>query len=154
MSGAIFTGIYNYQIDPKGRMRIPADFKSLLGDNLRIGFGSGKFLVIYTEEAVEALAKAQAAIDPFVDRDNYNKYRNMFYSMKKFECDSQGRYSIPLDMRKAAELDRDVVIAGNSQFVEIWSGELFERRDEDEIMYWYWDKKKRADNAAAPADNK
>lgn len=156
MNDVIFTGTYNYQIDPKGRMRIPADFKSLLGDNLRIGFGSGKFLVIYTEAAVQELAKGQAATDGFVDREKYRQYRNMFYSMKRFECDSQGRYSIPLDMRKGAELDRDVVIAGNNQYVEIWSGELFDRRDEDEILYWFWDKRDREAKAkaAAEADNK
>ncbi|MBQ9145393.1 MAG: hypothetical protein IJX70_02860 [Clostridia bacterium] len=141
MQDTIFTGTYYYQIDPKGRMRLPASFKSLLGEKLRIGFGVGKFLVVYTEQSVEELSKQRKALNPLSDMQALKHYRNMFMSMKEFTCDAQGRYKIPMDYCEEFELTDEIVIVGNDSTVEIWSKANFDRRDEDEIAFWQLYKK-------------
>ncbi|MBO4535423.1 MAG: hypothetical protein J5755_05750 [Clostridia bacterium] len=141
MEDYIFTGSYTYQIDPKGRMRLPASFRSMLGTHLRIGYGDGKYLVIYTEASVQELREQRKAVDPYSQREQAKLFRDKFSSMKDFECDGQGRYTIPSDFRNELDLKDEIVIAGNDQLVEIWSKYNFEHRDEDDIAYWRFDKK-------------
>ena len=129
-----FTGSYFYQIDPRGRMRLPANFKSLLGDNLHIGCGTGKFLVVYTSQAVAELSQKKRAVDPD-DISKQKMYRNLFASMKEFTCDVQGRYKIPSDYCEQFGLKDEIVIVGNDTTVEIWSRDNYDRRDDDEISY-------------------
>lgn len=129
-----FTGTYYYQIDPRGRMRMPKNFISQLGKDLHIGFGTGKFLVVYTAEKVEELAQKMGEISPD-DIGSIKMYRKLFSSMKEFTCDAQGRYKIPLDYCERFGLKDDIVIVGNCTQVEIWSKENFELCDEDEISF-------------------
>lgn len=129
-----FTGSYFYQIDPRGRMRLPASFKQQLGDNLRIGYGTGKFLVVYTAESVAELSEKRRQVSPD-DISRIKMYRNIFASMKEFECDAQGRYKIPLDFCEEFGLKDEIVIVGNDSAVEIWSRQNYDNRDDDEVAF-------------------
>ena len=132
-----FTGSYFYQIDPRGRMRLPANFKALLGEDLHIGYGTGKFLVVYTAEAVAELSQKRREVDP-EDISKLKMYRNLFASMKEFVCDVQGRYKIPSDYCEQFGLKDEIVIVGNDSMVEIWSRENYDNRDDDEVSYSMW----------------
>ena len=145
MEDYIFTGSYGYRLDPKGRMRLPANYRPYLGSHLRIGYGDGKYLVIYTEDSVQELREQRKGVDAFSQREQAKLYRDKFSSMKDFECDGQGRYTIPADFRNELDLKDDIVIVGNDRLVEVWSKYNFEHRDDDEIAYWRVDKKYLAD---------
>lgn len=132
----IFTGSYDYQIDPKGRMRMPTDFRSVLGDDLRIGLGYGKYLVVYTNEAVEEIGDKKRTVDQFREPEAYRYYSNILRGLKRFKADAQGRYTIPQDFCDLVGLTGEIVVAGNGDVVEIWSKANFDRRDDDEIAYW------------------
>lgn len=133
-----FSGSYFYQIDDKGRMRLPSEFRNSLGSGLRIGYGLGKYLVIYTAESYERETENQLKVNPVTDRTGYKYYRNLFLSMQPFDCDSQGRFKIPVGFRADFGFSdkEEVVIVGNNQTVEIWSKKYFDRRNEDEVAYY------------------
>jgi len=131
-----FSGSYFYQIDDKGRMRVPPEFRNSLGGDLHIGYGFGKYLVIYTAESYERECQKSLAVNPIADRQSAKYYRDLFASMRPFDCDQQGRFKVPADFRKDLGLVDEVVIVGYNQTVEIWSKKFYDRRNEDEVAYY------------------
>lgn len=131
-----FCGSYVYQMDDKGRMRLPTEIRNSLGGDLHIGYGMGQFLVIYTAESYEKECERQAQINPFTDRTGVKYYRNLFISMKPFECDAQGRFKLPAEFRTELGFKDEVIVVGNNTTVEIWSKKFFARRDEDEVAFY------------------
>ena len=152
-----FSGSYFYQIDEKGRMRMPVDIRNSLGSGLRIGYGLGKYLVIYTAESYKREMDNQLKVNPVTDRVQYKYYRNLFLSMMPFECDSQGRFKIPVQFRNEFGFrdNAGVVIIGNNNNVEIWSKKYFDRRNDDDVAYYMVlsdDERKAADEKTAALD--
>ncbi len=123
----IITGTYKYQIDPKGRVRIPAKVKEMLGKDLLIGYGAGDYLVVYTEDMVDKIYDKYADIEVY-DGDEYDSVREIFSNMFPFTCDQQDRYQIPAEMRENVNLIKDIVFVGVVNKLEIWSEEAFSSR--------------------------
>jgi MraZ protein len=61
--------------------------------------------------------------------------RHFFSSGRELECDRQGRFLVPGNLRSYANLGKDVVLAGALKRVEVWSKDEWERynamEDED-----------------------
>jgi MraZ protein len=73
-------------------------------------------------ERVSALTTTQAAaMDVF------------FASSYKCEPDKQWRIQIPSDLKDYAKLDRDVVITGNNDRLQIWSAEAWSAKAKQEL---------------------
>lgn len=152
-----FSGSYSYQIDDKGRMRMPPEFRNSLGSGLHIGYGLGKYLVIHTAESYQAECENSRKVNPIVDRQGAKYYRDLFASMRPFECDTQGRFKIPPEFRRDLALTDDIVIVGNNANVEIWSKKYFDRRNEDEVTYYRLlsdEEREAADRRTAELDAK
>ncbi len=130
----MLTGTYFFQLDPKGRMRMPAALRDEVGGKLMIGYGSGDFLVVYTEEMMKHFYEEYSAVK-ITDYDKINEVREFFGSMKPFNGDQQGRYQIPLDMRGEVGLKDDIVIIGALAWLEIWSKKAYENRNDDKVRY-------------------
>ncbi len=130
----MLTGTYFYQLDPKGRMRMPAALRDEVGGNLMIGYGSGDFLVVYTEEMMKNYYNEYASVK-LNDYEKQREVREFFGSMKPFNGDTQARYQIPQDMRESAGLKDDIVIIGALAWIEIWSKKAYERRDDDNVRF-------------------
>lgn len=141
MQMKILMGRYEYVLDEKGRTRIPQAYKDILGDNLFIAEGMGKFLTVCNEETIQqqseeankykslhTISKEEMALVKY--------YRDLFSCVSPFVPDGQKRYRIPKSMIKYAELDGDIVIAGNNQVLEIWSAKNYEIKDEQEIAFF------------------
>ncbi len=128
----IITGTYQYQIDPKGRVRIPARIKELLGHNLSIGYGAGEYLVVYTEDMMDKIYEKYANLEVY-DGDEYDSVREMFANIFPFTADSQDRYQIPLAMRERVGLKNDIVFVGVVNKLEIWSEENFAKRKDKSV---------------------
>ena len=116
-------GTYKYQIDSKGRVRIPAKIKSLLGDNLWICVGDQENLVIYTEEMMDQLYDKYARME--VTDPEYVKHRYIFANMFQFVPDSQDRYQIPQILRDALGLKDEALFVGMVNKLEIWREDVY-----------------------------
>lgn len=130
----MLTGTYFYQIDPKGRMRMPSTLRDEVGGNLMIGYGSGDFLVVYTEEMMKTYYNEYSSVK-LTDYEKQREVREFFGSMKPFNGDSQARYQIPQDMREAVGLKDEIVIIGALAWLEIWSKSAYEMREEDSVRF-------------------
>lgn len=109
-------GEYQYTIDVKGRVFIPVKFREDLGESFVVTKGLDDSLFVYSDEQWQQLLEKINAL-PMSQRD----IRRFFLAgATKVELDKQGRILIPQNLREHAFLEKDVVIIGVSERVEIW----------------------------------
>lgn len=122
-------GGYQYNIDKKGRMFIPAKFREDLGDQFMIckGISGKRCLCVYSAEEwdklVEKIGELPSTKSSVVKRFLYDGAFNV-------ECDSQGRILIPQVLREYAQLETDAHIIGMVSNVEIWNTALWQQENE------------------------
>jgi MraZ protein len=127
----MFRGNHPARVDEKGRLKLPADFKSELE-----GGGEGKQVFYITSkdgkraeiwplkawEEVEANLKKIPNMNPakqkFLDVTSY--YGQMV------EMDGQGRLLLPLVLRESAQVVAEVVVFGRQEFLQVANREMFE----------------------------
>ncbi len=128
----MFMGEYNHTIDAKGRLIVPAKFREELGEAFVITNGNDGCLNIYTEEAWETfLGKLKLLPN---NRDTRSIVRKFVSQANRVEVDKQGRILIPTVLRDYAELDKDVVLAGAIDKIEVWDKSRWDvETDADDI---------------------
>ena len=125
----MFMGEYNHTIDTKGRMIIPAKIREQLGDLCIVTKCLDNCLAIYTEEAWKKISTALQSQSSTKASVRALK-RFVFGSAAELEYDKQGRVLIPVPLREYASLDKQAVIVGAGDHVEIWSREKYDFYDE------------------------
>lgn len=121
LSGAYspFLGTYTPRLDDKGRLILPAKFRSQLASGLVMTRGQERCLFVFPVEEFRRMHEQlrRAPVTSKQARD----YLRVFLSGASDELpDKQGRVSIPPMLRTYAGLDRDVTVIGAGTRVEIW----------------------------------
>ncbi len=115
-------GEYQHSLDKKGRIILPARFRELLGEKFVITRGLDNSLFVYPQEEWKSLENKLKAL-PFTKADARAFTRFFFSGAVECETDKQGRVLIPNNLREYAFLDKEVVVIGVSNRMEIWSKE-------------------------------
>jgi len=123
-------GEYQHSIDEKGRLTIPAKFREELGEKFLVTRGLDNCLFVYPMEEWKVLEAKLKAL-PFTRADARAFTRFFFSGATECELDKQGRVNIPASLRQHASLDKDCVVIGVSNRVEIWSRTLWETYSEE-----------------------
>jgi MraZ protein len=115
----VFVGTFEHSLDDKGRVVLPSMFRSRLADK---GFISqlDNCLGLWTEDGFGEVAQR------FRDKvregqASQDALRTFAANAHEVRPDSQGRITIPQRLRDVAALDRDVVITGRIERIEIWN---------------------------------
>ena len=115
-----FTGEYVHSLDTKGRLAIPARYRSRFEQGLVITPGIETCLYIYPMEAWETKARQ-------IDQKQLNAAqrrqveRIFFGNATELELDAQGRATIPAKYRERARLEDEVLIVGARDRLELWN---------------------------------
>ncbi|MBN2645480.1 MAG: division/cell wall cluster transcriptional repressor MraZ [Desulfuromonadaceae bacterium] len=133
-----FSGTFFNNIDPKGRLSIPAKLRGVLTDD----YGDELLIVTRGKAALVAYPfsdwqKIKARVDAMPNGDA----RDLIYRTRispAIECgfDGQGRIAIPPSLRTLAMFEKEVVVIGLGNKIEMWSQARFEeqmRRDEEQL---------------------
>jgi MraZ protein len=120
-------GTYQYALDAKGRVFVPAKLREELGDVIYVSKGVDNCLFVYGAPEWGKIEEKLAAMP--VSRARYLQ-RSIFPSAARFELDAQGRILLPQALREHAELAKDVAIVGVGNRAEIWSLENWTRYNE------------------------
>ena len=120
----MFKGEYNHTIDPKGRLIIPSRFRELLGEEFVITKGLDGCLSIYPQKEWESFEEKLRAL-PLTNKNARTLTRFFVAGACTCELDKQGRILVPQTLREFAGLDKDVVLAGNLNRIEVWSKEAW-----------------------------
>lgn len=115
-------GEYRHSIDAKGRIILPADFRQELGVTFIITKGLDSCLFLYGQAAWDELAAKLRAL-PLAKPEARALVRFFFAGARTLECDKQGRFLVPANLRNYAgiTLKEDVVLTGADNRIEVWS---------------------------------
>ena len=115
----MFIGQYRHTVDEKGRLALPAKFRKLLGSGSVVTRGIDNCLFLYPQKAWQQVAQRLAKL-PFNQANSRAFSRSMLAGAMEVGCDAQGRILIPEYLRKFANLDKKVVVAGVYDRLELW----------------------------------
>ncbi len=115
-----FMGTYRPKLDEKGRLFLPAKFRDRLAEGVVVTQGQERCLVVWPPEVFDREAD-RAAERPLTSKAARGYARMFFSGGDEITPDKQGRVGIPSPLREYAELDRDVVVIGVRDRLEIWN---------------------------------
>ena len=118
----MFMGEYNHTIDAKGRLIIPSKFRELLGEEFVLTKGLDGCLSIYPMDEWKAFEEKLRAL-PLTNKNARTFTRFFVAGATNCELDRQGRVLVPQPLREFAGLEKEVVLTGNLDRIEIWSKE-------------------------------
>ncbi len=132
----MFMGEYSHSVDAKGRIIMPAKFREQLGDSFVVTKGLDGCLFVYPKEEW-ALIEERFREHPLTTKDARKFTRFFFAGAAECEIDKQGRVLVPTVLREFAGLEKDVVMVGVLNRIEMWSKSAWEEgsayEDMDEI---------------------
>ena len=118
----MFIGEYSHNLDDKGRLAVPAKFRTKLSKGAVVTRGLDNCLFLYTKSEWEKLAEKLAAL-PISQANSRAFSRLMLAGAMDVEIDKQGRIILPEYLRNFAGLKKAAVIAGLYNRLEIWDEE-------------------------------
>jgi MraZ protein len=122
----MFIGEYKHSIDDKGRVAVPAKFRSLLKNGAVVTKGLDDCLFLYRKEEWAKIAKKFAEL-PISQAKARAFARHMLAGAMDIDFDSQGRVNLPEYLRQFAKLKKTVIIAGLYDRLEIWDDAAWEK---------------------------
>lgn len=130
-----FTSEYESKLDAKGRLVLPARIKAQLpdlpaegseGTELVLRKGFETCLILYPMVEFKKVFSKISGLSEF--NEEYRKLqRNFFSGTATVELDNNGRFLIPKNMLAYAQLERELVLVGMGNKVEIWNPALYEK---------------------------
>ena len=120
----MFIGEYHHTIDEKGRIIIPAKFRGELGTNFIVTRGIENCLFVYSLDNWAKITDKLSSL-PFTKKDARTFNRFFMSGATNVELDKQGRININAPLVDYAKLNKDCVVIGTGDRLEIWSQELW-----------------------------
>ena len=110
-----------YQVDDKGRLTIPPDFRGELSHGFYLTRGWHGCLFLFLWEKWREIEKKLEAV-PLTNMYAVDVQR-FFCGGVEGKVDGQGRIALPPTLREFAGIEKDVLVRGIIDRVEIWSKE-------------------------------
>jgi MraZ protein len=115
----MFSGTFRPRLDEKGRLFLPAKFRDAMGDGLVITRGQDRSIDMRTQADFAAFTERFRNASQTDAR--LRAYGRMLFALASEQVpDKQGRITITPELRQYASLDRDCVVIGIYDRVEIW----------------------------------
>ncbi len=127
----MFVGNHRHSIDNKGRVAIPAKMRKFLRDDAKQSFmvirGVNKCIDLFPLDVWIKITEDIKALG-FYNEEN-NEFLRQYLGEATLETmDAQSRIPIPKVLLDHAGINKEVVIAGMMDKIEIWSAEEYDRR--------------------------
>ena len=127
----MFLSTYENRIDKKGRVSVPASFRSYLsnlGYNGVICYPSFNNLCIeaWPQDRIEKISNAIDALNPFDEKKDFFATSILSESIN-LQFDSEGRISITTKLLKHAKIKNNMLFVGQGKTFQIWEPAIFEK---------------------------
>ena len=120
-----FFGEFEHKVDVKGRVLIPPRFRLELNKGLVLTPGVEKCIVVHPQSEWEKMAAALTT--GIVTSSRLRRLnRVIFATAFSLDFDGQGRIPLPVPLREYAGIKDEVIIAGASNYLELWNKEQWE----------------------------
>jgi MraZ protein len=121
-----FRGTFEHALDAKHRLTIPAKFRGALANGVvlaasnELEAGAPRAVAIWTPEGYDAFTTSTlAGLNPVSSKARELK-RFFFNTSFDTELDAANRVMIPAHLIKYAGLDKEVVVTGSGECLEVW----------------------------------
>lgn len=131
----MLVGEYDFTLDAKNRVAIPARLRSAFAQGITLTRGSDSCIAGYSPEDYEKFIDAVFDEAPGLSRRGRAVRRFNTSSATPLELDGQGRVTIPTKLLQFAGVSREVTIIGVRDHIEIWDRAAWTeyiRRQEEE----------------------
>jgi MraZ protein len=126
-----FRGHYEHSLDAKNRLSIPARFRAAFSSGVVLAKDPETCVAVWTPETHEAIIeRALGELNPMGQQ--YRKL-SRFYQGNSFEVelDASGRVTLPHTLLSHGEIEKEVVVVGVGDHLEVWGRERWEREQRD-----------------------
>ena len=124
----MFLGEFTHNLDSKGRLTLPAKYREQLKQGLVVTRNpDGKCLLLYPMAEWAVVAKRISDL-PLANRQSALLRRVMFSAAEDLMLDKQGRILLSQRLRKFAQIDGSVVLAGMNTFIELWNPDVWDEQ--------------------------
>jgi MraZ protein len=115
-----FRGTFDYSLDAKNRLTVPAKFRAALSDGVVLSKGLDACVDLW--RPAEYDARMTSALQGMNPLSTEARRIELFFSANAFatELDSAGRVMVPPPLIDHAGLSKDVVVVGAGQSMQIW----------------------------------
>lgn len=120
----MFLGEFQHILDAKGRLAIPAKFRTNLALGAVVTRGFDSSLILFPLEEWGKLANKIASL-PLGQGESRAFARLLLSGAADVNIDRQGRIIIPEYLRTWAKIEKEVVVAGLYNRIEIWNASLW-----------------------------
>lgn len=118
----MFFGEYSHTMDAKGRVSLPAKYRTAFEGGVRLARGLDNSLWIFTPEQYAKFLATFDSGNPLESR--VRSLRMLFYSKsEEVEIDQLGRIRVSPVLREFAGLTKNVTFIGNGDHIELWDTE-------------------------------
>ena len=128
----MFMGEYHHNIDDKGRLIIPSKFRDDLGDKFIVTRGLEECLFVYSKDEWNKIITKLNEL-PFTSKAARTFMRMFLSGATECELDKNGRINISIPLTNYASLEKECVIIGVNDRLEIWSESKFNNFFDDNI---------------------
>jgi MraZ protein len=133
----IFRGTFEHALDAKHRLTVPSKFRAALAGGVvlaashEVSEGSPRCVSIWTPDSYEAFTtQTLEGLNPLSPRARELK-RFFFNSSFDIELDSANRLMIPQPLMRYASLDKDLIVTGSGECIEVWNRDAYDGYRED-----------------------
>jgi MraZ protein len=126
----MLSGIFQHNIDEKGRLFIPAKWRDDLKERFVITKGLRRCVYIYSNEQWNTIREKISAL-PYTKATNLRDH--FFPYAKEVEFDRQGRIVVSAELREFAGIkdEKSVKVVGNDDHAEIWNIDDWEEHERE-----------------------
>lgn len=125
-----FRGNFDYQLDDRNRVALPPKFREAFANGAVLTPGMDGCIEVYTPEGYDREAEIVNRVPAHSELGR--KLRRAFFgSAFDVQRDGQGRLLIPARLLSYAGIEKDVMVVGADQRLEIWDRQRWENQEED-----------------------
>ncbi len=128
---ASFRGTFDYTLDAKNRLTVPAKFRAALAEGVVMAKGTEPCVALWVPGDYDTFTESiLATFHPFSEE---REKLERFYASNSHdtELDSAGRVGFPPFLLQYAGLSKDVVVAGARNRIEVWDRERWAQKNDD-----------------------
>lgn len=117
-------GEYRHNIDEKGRLIIPSKFREEIGNSFVLTRGLDGCLFVYSMISFNKIVENLKTLS-FTKKDARTFMRFFLSGATVCEFDKQGRINISSNLKEYANLQKECIIIGVNDRLEIWNSDIF-----------------------------
>ena len=127
----MFLSTYENKLDKKGRVSVPASYRSYLsniGYNGVVCFPSfnNQCIEAWPQDRIEKISNAIDSLNPFEDKKDYFA-TSILSESTNLQFDTEGRISLTSKLLKHAKIKNSMLFVGQGQTFQIWEPTAFEK---------------------------